>query len=78
MIEWENGEITTEPLSIIAADDPVVCAQYALDNKLLNLDGWKRFRRLAKNQKKMTRQMNQATLRSFNNSPKYKFGYQVP
>jgi hypothetical protein len=41
MVEWENGEITTEPLSIIAADDPVTCAIYARDNGLLELDGWK-------------------------------------
>ena len=27
-IEWENGEITDEPLSIIAADDPVLCTIY--------------------------------------------------
>jgi hypothetical protein len=26
---WENGEIATEPLAIIAADDPVTCAIYA-------------------------------------------------
>jgi hypothetical protein len=26
LVEWENGEITTEPLSVIAADDPVTCA----------------------------------------------------
>ena len=39
MIEWENGEITTEPLSIIAADYPVSCTIYARDNKLLNTDG---------------------------------------
>jgi hypothetical protein len=29
LVEWENGEITTEPLSVIAADDPVTCAVYA-------------------------------------------------
>ena len=29
MVEWENGEITTEPLAIIAADDPVTCTLYA-------------------------------------------------
>jgi len=29
LVEWENGEITSEPLSIIAADDPVTCAIYA-------------------------------------------------
>ena len=25
-IEWETGEITFEPLSIIAADDPITCS----------------------------------------------------
>jgi hypothetical protein len=25
LIEWENGDITNEPLKIIAADDPVTC-----------------------------------------------------
>jgi hypothetical protein len=29
MIEWENGEMTTDPIAIIAADDPVTCAIYA-------------------------------------------------
>ena len=28
-IEWETGEITFEPLSVIAADDPITCAAYA-------------------------------------------------
>ena len=27
-VEWETEEITFEPLSIIAADDPVTCAAY--------------------------------------------------
>ena len=39
MIEWENGEITSEPLSIIGADDPVTCAIYARENKLLDKPG---------------------------------------
>jgi len=26
LVEWENEEINSEPLSIIAADDPVTCA----------------------------------------------------
>ena len=33
-VEWETGEITFEPLSIIAADDPVTCAAYARENDL--------------------------------------------
>ena len=42
MVEWETGEITEEPLSSIAADDPVTCAVYAKKHDLLNLDDWKR------------------------------------
>jgi hypothetical protein len=40
MVEWETGEITTEPLNIIAADNPVTCALYARDNNLLEEPGW--------------------------------------
>ena len=78
MIEWENGERTFEPLSIFAKDDPVACAVYAKENNLLHVDGWKQFRRIAKNQKKLERKINQAKLKSFRTSPKYKFGYEVP
>jgi Reverse transcriptase (RNA-dependent DNA polymerase) len=78
IIEWENGEITSEPLSIIGADDPVTCALYASENNLLHLDGWKRFRSIAKNHKKLTCFVNQAKLRSYRTSPKYKFGFLIP
>jgi hypothetical protein len=27
MTEWENGEVTAEPLSIIAKDDPMTCVK---------------------------------------------------
>ena len=39
MIEWENGEITSEPLQVIAKDDPVTCAIYARENGLLDTPG---------------------------------------
>ena len=77
-IEWSNGEITTEPLSIIGADSPVICAIYARENDLLELDGWKRFKGIAKREKKMLRRVNQAKLRSFRTSPQYMYGYEVP
>ena len=54
-VEWETGEITFEPLSIIAADDPVTCAAYAKENDLLALEGWCRFRSLAKKDKVLAR-----------------------
>jgi hypothetical protein len=78
LIEWENGEITSEPLHVIAKDDPVTCAIYARDNGLLNTEGWKRFRAIAKREKKFTRMVNQAKLRSYNTAPKYKNGFEVP
>jgi hypothetical protein len=36
LMEWENGEITEEPLAIIAADNPVACAIYAKEKGLLD------------------------------------------
>jgi hypothetical protein len=39
LVEWENGEITTEPLSVIAANDPVICAVYAREHDLLDVKG---------------------------------------
>ena len=40
-VEWENGETTDEPLSIIAVDAPVACAVHAKKKNPLNLPGWK-------------------------------------
>ena len=76
-IEWENGEITTEPLNTIAADDPVTCAIYAKEKGLLHLEGWKRFKGIARRQKKFERMVNQAKLRSYNTAPRYKYGFEV-
>jgi hypothetical protein len=64
-VEWENGEVSYEPLHTIAADDPVTCAVYAKDHGLHDTDGWKRFRSLAKRAKKMLRMVNQSKLRSY-------------
>jgi hypothetical protein len=39
LVEWENGEITTEPLLVIAAENPVTCAIYAREHDLLDVEG---------------------------------------
>jgi hypothetical protein len=64
LVEWENGEITTEPLSVIAANDPVTCAVYAREHELLDVKGWKRFRNLAKREKHFLRLVKQAKMKS--------------
>ena len=71
MGDW--GE-TYEPLSILAADDPVTCATYAKENDLLHIEGWKRFRNLAKRDKTLARAVMQSKIRHVRRSNKYMFG----
>ena len=78
MVAREDGTYTYEPLKIIAADDPVTCALYAKKNNLLNTPRWKRFKDIAKRDKKMIRMLNQSKLRSFRTSLIYKNGFRVP
>ena len=78
MVEWETGEITDEPLSLTAADDPVTCAEYAKKHDLLHLDGWKRLKHIAKNQKQLSRAINQSKIRQVRRSAVYQFGFLIP
>jgi hypothetical protein len=77
-VEWENWEVTDEPLTTIAADDPVTCALYAKDNNLLDVPGWKHFKSIARHQQHMFCMANQAKLRSFRLATKYKYGFEIP
>ena len=72
------GRLQTSPINTMSADDLVCCAIYGRDNKLLDQPGWKRFKSLAKREKKLLRLQNQAKIRSYRTTPKYKFGYQIP
>ena len=62
-----------EPLSIIAADDPVTCAAYAKENDLLALEGWCRFRSLVKKDKVLARAIKQSKIRQVRRSQTYMF-----
>ena len=77
LVQWEDSSVTREPLNIFGKDDPVSCAQYAKDNNLLEEPGWKWFRRLAKNEKKFMRMVNQACLKSIRRSMVYKYSFEV-
>ena len=74
LVDWETGEKTYEPLSVLAADDPVICTSYAKENDLLHIDGWKRFRNLAKMDKTLTSAVMQSKIRQASRSNKYMFG----
>jgi hypothetical protein len=63
---------------VIAADDPVTCAVYAREHELLDVEGWKCFRNLAKHKKHFLCLVKQAKMKSYHQSLKYKFGYRIP
>lgn len=77
-VEWESGEAAGEPLSKIAADDPVTCTICAKGHSLLNKPGWKRFKSIARREKKFARMAKQAMLNSCRTAPKFKHGCKVP
>lgn len=56
----------------------MTCEIYAENNKLLDVDGWKQFKRLSLKKKKMIRMVNQTKLQSYRSQPTYKFGVHVP
>jgi hypothetical protein len=76
-VEWENGEVSYEPLRTIAADDPVMCAIYVKDHGLQDTDGWKGLCSLAKRAKKMLPMMNQSKLRSYKTCKKYMYDFEI-
>ena len=54
LIEWETGERTWEPTSLLDVDDHKVdLAIYAKEKGSLELPGWKQHKRLAKRKKKL-------------------------
>ena len=77
-IEWENGEIIDEPVSIIAINAPITYTKYAKKNNLLKLPGWKRLNQIAKKMNKMIRSANKVKIRSVAYTPKYKYGIKLP
>ena len=77
-VEWETGEITYEPLTIITADDPVTCAAYAKESDLLAVEGCHRFRNLVKKYKVLARAIKQSKIRQVRRSQIYILGYLIP
>jgi hypothetical protein len=77
-VEWEMGDVTFEPLSIMANDDPITCAICAKEKGLLDQHGWKHMKQYVKSHSRVVRNVKQAKLRQARRSIKYKFGYQVP
>jgi hypothetical protein len=77
-VEWENGEVTYEPLAFIGKEDPISCATYAKEHGLLNTPGWKFLKRVLNTKETIERTVLTTSLQSFRHSPIYMFGVRVP
>ena len=71
MVEWESGEVTYEPLTLISKDDPITCAVYAKKHDLLDTPGWKHLKRYAKTSKRLIRAVKQSSIRQVRASARY-------
>ena len=78
MVEWESGEVTYDPLTLISKDDPITCAVYAKKHDLLDTTGWKHLKRYAKTSKRLIRAVKQSRIRQVRASARYQHGFQVP
>ena len=78
MVEWEAVEVTEQPLSIIALDDPVTCSLHAKEHNLSHLPVWNKLKQIVKHQKTLTRPINQTKIRQVRGSSTYQFGYLIP
>ena len=78
MVEWESGEVTYEPLTLISKDDPITCAVYAKKHDLLDTTGWKHLKRYAKTSRRLIRAVKQSRIRQVRASVRYQHGFQVP
>ena len=77
-VEWESGEVTYEPLTLISKDDPITCAVYAKKHDLLDTTGWKHPKKYAKTSKRLIRAVKQSRIRQVRASARYQHGFQVP
>ena len=77
MAEWESGEVTLEPLTLISKDDPVTCTLYAKKHDLLDTTRWKHLKRYTKTSKRLIRAVKQSRIRQVRASARYQHGFQV-
>ena len=74
IVQWEDGTRSFEPLQVFAKDDPYMAAKYARDNNLLDIEGWKFLKRIARREKLLNRMLRQCKVKSQWHGVRYKFG----
>ena len=81
MFKWNGrlGRLLLNPslLLLMMIQYPVTCAAYAKENDLLAMEGWHRFRNLAKKDKVLGRTIKESKIRQVRRSQTYLFGYLI-
>ena len=55
LVNWGDGSVTWETVSVMSRNNPIYLAKYAHDNELIDNPEWKQLRRYVKNTKNMNR-----------------------
>ena len=63
LVEWETGETTYEPLSLLAGDHPVTCAEFGKAHNILDQPGWKKLNRFVNTSKNLIKAIKKSRLR---------------
>lgn len=76
LVHWENGASTWEPLKTVRKANPLLLAQYAITNNLMQKKGWKWANRFKHPPKFIMngKRVDPTTFRT----PKYQFGVELP
>ena len=77
-IQWDDGDVTWEPLKEMKLADMVTLAKYAHDHNLVDQPGWKWAKTKTKNPQKFMRLAKIFKSQVNPPSPRYKFGVRVP
>ena len=78
LVNWDHCERSWEPLSEMRLADSITLAKYAIDNDLLDENGWKWARIKEKNPKKFQRLARIFKSQVKEKKSRFKFGIQVP
>ena len=79
-IQWDNGDVTWEPLNSLRKDDPVTLAKYAHEKGITNERGWKWSHKINKRPKKLLQMLriNASQKGAARKTVKCKFRVQIP
>ena len=77
-VNWEGGNVTWEPASVMRCDDPTYLAKYAHVNDLLDNPGQRHICCYVNNTKKINRLLEAAKAKQRRNTVKIKLDMKIP